>query len=390
MTRSGWIAAVVGSLAVVFFLGWMQDGGLGLRDDEIPQESYQPLRDIQVVWIVERAVFSGLDPSLPIGELAVELGVSIERTSILEFHPRLPSGYLLEAWVALLPPNQTAAYGLFAVGIGLALVVGLTGIIRGDSVPLFVFPLLVLTDAVDSAVFWRSTSWMVAVSILGCWALARRGDGLWAGLTLVPAIGSRIFPLILVPILWIQGRKRAAAAAIVGSVALNLGALALPNVSVASTIRVLTSGKTDFLTSYGNGSIWALVTRPGGPLALAVVLFFAVILGVWWWSRRMAFDRAFGLTIVAGLVAAPVAWSHFRLALLPLAVSPLGLGVWLAEFAGWLAFEWRWVTGLLGTLFAGYVWYRLTARSGPLASAIGDASGSVPKEISFDSGVDRT
>ena len=358
MNRSGWIAAFLGALLIVLFVAWLQDGGFGLADTAIPYEIDQPLRDLQVVWIAERAFLAGIDPSLPVAELAEATGVAVPTDSILKVHPRPPSGYLLEAWVGLLPSGWVATSGLVLATLGLAITIGLTGVLRGRSLPILFFPLLVLTDATWSLIWWRSTSWLTSVSILGCWVLARKRDSMWAGLALVPAAGTRLFPLILIPVLWLQDRRKAAVAAGAGLVLLNASVLALPHVSFDSTLKVLTSDKSDFLMSYGNGSLWSLVTRPGGHVAIAATLFVLAVVVVWLWSSKVSFDKAFGVAIAGGLLVVPVAWSHFRLVLLPLVAGPGGLAVWAAEFTGWLKFEWRWVTGFVATLVAGAIWFR--------------------------------
>lgn len=191
---------------------------------------------------------------------------------------------------------------------------------------------------------------IVTTLILSAWVAAReqRSDA-WIGVPLAAAIVLKTYPLLLLPLLWLMGRFRAAAATIALLVLVTLLAYATLPHSVWSDwlVRVVPTGGYG-ATPLGlfspaamqNQSLNGFFTRlfapnrftptvlvhpdwikPLGYAAALVILALSYGAILRWREKRTeTIDVAFSVTLFAMFVVAPLSWIHHAVYVLPAAM----------------------------------------------------------------------
>lgn len=147
----------------------------------------------------------------------------------------------------------------------------------------------------------RTAAWLgsqgpiIAALIAATWVSRDRPiGGIWLGV----AATLKLFPGLLIPMLWFQGRKRAAVGALSVVAGLNLAGLLLPDVTLAGSVETITA--LDMSANPGNLSL-------GLPVAVAAVLAVGLI----WWSRRLTFNQTMVVGSLGMLALSPVVWLHY-------------------------------------------------------------------------------
>jgi hypothetical protein len=154
-------------------------------------------------------------------------------------------------------------------------------------------------------------------------------DRSWAGVPLGLAMAARLWPGLIVLGFWIAGRRRAAYQAMAVFLILNLAGLALPGVSLAGSIGALSDGGADWVDHIQNASLAYLLLDLRIPVVFSVVVAATLSLIV---ARRYP-DRAIPICVVGGLIASPLSWPVYSLAVIPVAVlawrsrSPIWQGI---------------------------------------------------------------
>ena len=191
--------------------------------------------------------------------------------------------------------------------------------------------------------------------------LSERGRPYAAGAALALAAAIKITPIFLVLYWMAAGRWREAIAAILVTVLLSLGAVAFTGVDLTlQFIAALRRVSDIWLLSFNNQSIATLFASPEQvavgvadftvlPLPLSVKLFclawtagFALLTGYLARAATPLIQGATALTaLVATSLAAPIAWSHYYLFLIPACMVLLEMKrpVWIALAAVIAAFN---------------------------------------------------
>ena len=195
--------------------------------------------------------------------------------------------------------------------------------------------ILILSAPVSSNLKYGQVSLFLAAAV-AVDVLALRHSR-WQGVLIGLAAAIKLTPLIFIPMLWLTGRRRAAATAAGTFAACGLTALiVLPGGSWRFwTGEVLRAGGLSTITGAGNQSLngallrfdvsesarSALVLVLGGGIA-AVALWHAARLG-----RRGAWLPALVVTGAASVVLSPVSWTHHQIWLVLAALLPVR-GAW--------------------------------------------------------------
>ena len=216
--------------------------------------------------------------------------------------------------------------------------------------------LVLSCHAVLNHLYQGQLNFIVFVLLVLAWRADRRGQPGAAGLAAGAAAAIKLFPALVLVYFVAAGRWRAALAAALTALGLNLAALTLFGPEEFGTyVREVLPSLDVFRGSWLNVSLTGYWTRVGASLhapvlgaGAASVCQLAVVAAVWWAGRRApspdARDRAFAAAVVGMPLASPVAWSHYFVILaLPLLVmwrrSPRGpalLGLLVASAVLWL------------------------------------------------------
>lgn len=253
-------------------------------------------------WLSARAFVSGVDPYQPLPQLAGALGLSAETGPI---HPRIPAALLLLSPAGFVGFAESYYLGrLLTVGSAFFLAWVLARLARK---PPFWFltavPVGLLVWPFSTVLKVSQPGFFIAGLIGATWLMGNR----WiAGLPLAGAVSLKMWPWLLVPALWLAGRRKAAAGAAATFTVLNLIGLAWPNVTLEGTWRMLTQATeipSDSLTYLLGVEPWisALIG-----LALIVVL------------RNQSI---YMLAVPIALLVAPIFWVAYMPALLVPAVA---------------------------------------------------------------------
>jgi len=241
-------------------------------------------------WLVTRAAFSGIDPALPLRDLAPLLGL---HTELSYPHPRLPGALIAQAPIALLPWSWVYVAGrLLVVGSVVALLWILARLAyRPAEWFLMATPIALLVPGFSVALRDGNTGILVGALIAWTWL---RGTGWGLGL----AVTLKVWPWLIVPALFMSGYRRAAYQAAGLFAGLNLAGLALPSVSMKRALEVMERAQIHTDRSLALLPLWA---------SLTVGLVFLATM--WWreWDPRWSIPMA--------LATAPVLWPSYLPAL---------------------------------------------------------------------------
>ena len=263
-------------------------------------------------WLSVAAVLGEGSPTDLLSDLSVtHLGIT---TISNHPHPRTPGALLLQMPLLAIPVEWVWPVSIVAVAAG----VGVTAASAARigrwpwwSAPL-IGPIIALSLPVMAAIVLGSQAPVVAALLAAAWMRVDRPDaGIWLGV----AATLKMFPGLLIPMLWMHGRRRMAAVAGATVAALNLAGLALPDVSFEQISTLLFEIDGPHNLSFR--------------LPLAAVALGALAMSVW--ARRLTFDQVMTGGCIAMLVLSPIVWDHYLIILL-LPLSVLGQKVYDAWF----------------------------------------------------------
>lgn len=299
----------VGVLLVVAFGVLVARVGTGFPGAASLQPNGQ-LTDATRDWLSSRAAVDGV-PYAPLDVLAADyLGVATDDGFV---HPRSPGALLLQLPLVGVPVGWAWPIMVWTVLLSAGVVAWAATRITGGRwwvVPLVGFGLL-LSPAGLGSILVGSQGPLVAALVGLAWVR----PGRWSGVGLGVAATLKMFPLLLIPMLWANGRRRMAAVASTVFVGSNAVGLLLPGVTVGGSVKVM-------LDQPNTGVPWNLSPE------LPTVAVVAVGAGLVWLSRRMSFSAVMSVGCVGMLVLSPVVWGHYLFVLvLPVAWAVKGLVV---------------------------------------------------------------
>jgi alpha-1,2-mannosyltransferase len=189
--------------------------------------------------------------------------------------------------------------------------------------------------------FGQVSIFLVLIVVLDVLIVGRRYQGILIGL----AAAVKLTPLIFIPMLWLGGRRRAAAIAgftFAGSIALTWAVLPHDSTRFWGT-EILNVNRIGHIATGGNQSINGVLLRLdlSEHYRTAGMVGFGLIVGALaLWRARTALrtgDALSAVTIVgaASVAISPVSWTHHQLWLLLAALLPLRGPRWVP--VAWLA-----------------------------------------------------
>ena len=227
-----------------------------------------------------------------------------------------------------------------------------------SKVTLFALP-LVASAAYLSASKFGTQSTVVLLSVGIAWLLFRRSDSVVGGAVLGVAITIKLFPALLLIPLWYWNRRRAAAAAALGFLLLNVGGLLVYGLNPIEGVGALRTAASTWIGFSGNGSLAMVIARVGlpvewvGPLVTLAGLVGAVAISV---KRRG--ESSFAVVTMIALLASPLSWEHYDV----LAFVVLGFV---------LSTRWRLLAHSRAVLWLAITWIALQMTSNSLDSVYG-------------------
>jgi hypothetical protein len=301
--------SLIAAVVVALFGAYVANIGTGFP---LAKGFVQPNGDIPDVvrdWLSVRAIVAEGLPTDPISELAqIHLGVVLEGLP----HPRTPGALLLQLPLAFVPAGWVWPVMTGLVLLAAAAIVWMSVRLGGWRWPWIVafgVPLM-LTEPMQASILLGSQAPLVGAMAAGAWLIVRNRDSGWAGMLVGLAVTLKLFPALLVPILWVSNRRRTSYTALAVFAGLNLPALLLPGVSISGAIDVLSPPVETWPSNLALGL---------SPLAIAILGSLAV-----WLAHRVKIDSAMSLGIVTMVGLSPVVWNHYLIILLAPAVWLLG------------------------------------------------------------------
>lgn len=260
------------------------------------------------------------DPHRSLAEILPEHGFVVHSDAGVS--PRPPAAYLLQLPLLLIPPESVARgaiTGILLVLVGIVLISrhmsGLDWRRTGWSAPLLVISLPVVT-----AISYGSLSVLTVVMlILVAW---RSPDDRTSGIAVGVAAAWRLWPGLLIAGLWISGRRRAAYLAGSVFVLISAAGVMLPGVTLAGSVETLVAGAGDWINHNMNSSL-ALVLYPYGVPALAATTLVSIGGLLIAWRHE---EQAYAVCVVTALLASPLSWPSYSLALLPVCYTWMARG----------------------------------------------------------------
>lgn len=281
---------------------------------------YQTLPDAASDWLTIRAAVDGTSPYLPVDELAARHDVPVDDLPDAAVHPRFPGALVLQLPLLAVSWSSVLSWMTVVNLVALVFVGWWLWRWRGTRAVPLALPFLVLTPLFLELVGHGGHVGPLVLLLTAAWWLASEGNERSAGVAVGALATLRGFPLLLVPALWLAGRRSAAwwsAGVFLALNALGMAAFGLAPGEVASG---LSAGAGLFGTDAHNASVAGLLQRFGMAYELAALLGLLGVLGWWAWSMRgrgRSLDRYVGITVPAMVLAAPLSWPSYHLLFLP-------------------------------------------------------------------------
>lgn len=257
-------------------------------------------------WLSARAFVIGSDPFQPLQQLIdttdtpTRLPARWEGTDL--YHPRLPGAVLALSALAAIPWDAVYEAGRVLVVVATAALVWMCSRaagLRPEPVLLFL-PVIVASAPFVYALETGNTGILVAALIAATWFRKERFS---SGVPLGVAVTLKVWPWLLVPALFISGRRRTAVGAGATVLALHLAAVAFPHVSLAaSLVGIMQATWAHAPRSLGFVPVWA---------SLAAGALFLILA----WRRNL--NARWAIPVALGI--APLIWPTY----LPVLLVPL-------------------------------------------------------------------
>jgi hypothetical protein len=296
-------------------------------------------KDFLSPYLLGSAILRGLNPYLPLPDLAEGFLRLPDDVAFFHASPHPPTVALLSAPFALLPYQQAASVWFVLEVVGLALVVRwlLREFRPGSSLPLVGLVVLLL---LSWSPFWTELvvgqlMILLLVLLTAAWLALRADRSAWGGalLGLMVAVKLIAWPIVL----WLALQRNWRAVAAASAPVLATHALAAPLIGwetivdyylrIGPSVGVLYRAESSNMSVFSLG--WRLFSGTGsgqwvGLLATPLVSWPAaahsaallvpaalLLLGLALALRARSFDAAFGLLVCVSAVAAPVAWAYY-------------------------------------------------------------------------------
>lgn len=237
-------------------------------------------------------------------------------------HARTPGAIVLLMPLALVPAEFLTSFITIASVLSVASIAAgavrlrrpkvLAGMALAVGLPVSV--------AFIQAVFHGSTFLPFAACLVWMWVFIGEGRGVGSGLFLALAGVSRLWPFLLLVVLMRYRQRAALITALVATMALTVGGLLLPGITLGGSLATLVGGGQSWISADHNGSLASWLVA-AGPMAGAV-LGMALVLGVWYLGlrRSRSLDSDIAWTLPAAVLASPLAWLPYLLVLTPSAL----------------------------------------------------------------------
>lgn len=312
------VVAAVGVAAAAYFNGFPNSSPTWWASDSLFD------------YVTTKEAVAGANAYQPLGVLLGEH--SDVKQNPREVHPRAPGAFVLQLPLLAVPPSSVltlqSAFIIASVTALIVMSVRLAGFGWLVAVPVaFVF----FTAPVANAFGNGGQGPIVAALVTMSWWACRRSDSVGSGLPLAAAATLKLFPLILVPMLWAAGHRRTAVGAGVGFGILSLAGLLLPGVTLGAAIGAIVSAADVYRhAEFGNYSFVAALPFDNSTIWLSAVGSVPV---VWWvWRHRPTLDTVFVLGMIAMLLLAPLVWMNYLTVLVP--VLAVAAGLWSSSGSG--------------------------------------------------------
>jgi len=366
---------------------------LGIVGVRLSAQSLRPpyvyLKDFIQEYLLAKAVLNGVNPYLPLPELAARF---IHPVPVLALHhptPHPPPVAVLSLPLGLLSYEHAAvAWFLFEMACTLVSVYLL--LCWSGKSPTLGLTILLTLLALGWGPIWEGMALgqlntLLLLLLICAWQALRSGKATLGGAVLGCIVALKLMAWPIVIFLALRRNWRAVAAAGAVAVAFNLAAALLMGFDRV-TYYYLKVGATVwplYRNNIGNISAWAfgwrvfegtapsvdspivfppLVTSPVLAQSVSLILLLALLtVGLVLATRSRSFDASFSVLVCVSLLVNPVAWSHYlAMASLPVAITvrrlfDLGLPkskIRIAVALGLLLFIPRTVLGDLALRFA--------------------------------------
>lgn len=301
--------ALVAGLVVILMFGWAP------TETELPNTTIT--RDAVVdYWVVEAALGTGAGPTnIPrtpgsIAWLLPHHLVPVEYSTWAAAMINVATLGILMWGVVRLTPGRHVAHMLTAITLPASLIFLQT-------------------------IYHGNAFFLLAAAIVWGWVFLEEGRDIPAGILIGLAGAARLWPMLLVFVAVKYRRTRTVVAAAAGFVGLTSVGLALPGVTIQSSLAALTTGGTFWVAEPHNGSL-AGVLHGQIPAVAASLL----VLGVWTVGMKYVPDirTAIGWTAAAAMFASPLAWIGYLIVLIPAAQKAgvvTGVGLIIVQTVGY-------------------------------------------------------
>ncbi len=282
--------------------------------------------DATADWLVASALADGLDPHEDLRDLADKYGVRFWESetgdSRILKHPRTPGALVLLLPMSWLP--ATLAYLASLMFSTLCIAAGTIILSRHYSLTwlatLLVLSYSFLSGSARWSVLFGSQGPLLFLGVALFLVLLDQKDTPWTGISLAVVGTLKVFPLILVAVLIARKQTKALLAAAGTLTVLNVLPLLLPNVSIESTLRALTTTASNWFEAEGNIGLIASLERVlgSGPMpALAIGLTAVALASLLVLLRSPPNGTASSFLLCVCVLSLPVAWPHYVLAVAP-------------------------------------------------------------------------
>lgn len=264
---------------------------------------------------VAKAAADGFGAHRPFIELAEHYEVPGDPWE--HVHPRPPAALIGQLPLVLIPDQRLLAFMALVTAVSTAATFAAVAQISGGNLAWSVV-------AVFFGYSWhewtRGNFWWLLAGALVAWGWVGVRSGKRWGPWLIGLVAAvKVWPLFVIAGLWLIRRRHAIEALVVAAGATTLGLL-LPGVSIGTFGG---EGALEFVETTANLSLakWFVEIDVPAPIVAGAV----VAAGLWWVAvrHRRSVDWILGVSVVGGLLAAPLSWMVYWTAALP------AVGVWI-------------------------------------------------------------
>lgn len=281
--------------------------------------------DATADWITVKAAFMKLDLFRDIHDLADATGATYLSPGSDLFageaivNPRTPASILLMSPMVLLAWEDVyfVVVGISVAAFLVLIIYALPRLCR-VGVSDLVIPIfgVILGLAYVENIHWGTVSIPIALLVTLTWNRVRRARS--TGVALAIASALKLYPGVMtIPMLVHRATRRSGVVAAVTFGLLNVGGAAITGVSLGASARMIQTGGSTWLTSPGNLSLPAVLTRWGLPSGATYVVVAAGALAILAVSLRRPINQAIAFSLALAVVISPLSWISYDALVLP-------------------------------------------------------------------------